>query len=160
MTTLHACLSLSLTCRIQPSESESVKEAMVSYHLHHHCIISLSHSSHFLLLQAHLQKQLDVLLTSKTGMQQKNNKLHEEIQGLTDQVKRLRDENVKLKQIVDETASGQQASQLHDRNKALEEENLKLKTELKNLKSSLSLLVKGSSESSSVDALQSNTQHT
>ena len=153
-------VSLSLSRRIQPSESESVKEAMVSYHLHHHYIINLSHSSHFLLLQAHLQKQLDVLLTSKIGMQQKNTKLNEEIQGLTDQVKRLRDENVKLKQMVGETASGQQASQLHDRNKALEEENLKLKTELKNLKSSLSLLVKGSSESSSVDASQSNTQHT
>ena len=93
-------------------------------------------------------------------MEQKNTKLHEQIQGLTDQVKRLQDENVKLRQLVGETATGQQASQLHDRNKALEEENLKLKTELKNLKSSLSMLVKGASESSSVDASQSSTQHT
>ena len=90
-------------------------------------------------------------------MEQKNTQLHEKIHSLTDEVKRLQDENTKLRQLVDDTATGQQASQLHDRNKALEEENFKLKTELKNLKSSLSLLVKGSSDSSSA---QSSTQHT
>lgn len=93
-------------------------------------------------------------------MEQKNTLLHEKIQTLTNEVKRLRDENSGLKQRIDKTASGHQASQLQDRNKALEEENLKLKTELKHLKTSLSLLVKGPSDSSSVDASQSSTQHT
>lgn len=89
-------------------------------------------------------------------MEQKNTKLHETINTLTDEVKQLQGENAKLRQLVGETASGHQASQLHDRNKALEDENLKLKTELKNLRSSLSLLV----SSTSVDASQSSTKHT
>lgn len=89
-------------------------------------------------------------------MEQKNTQLHETINSLTDQVKRLQGENTKLRQLVGETPSGHQASQLHDRNKALEDENLKLKTELTNLKVSLSMLV----SSSSVEASQSSTKHT
>ena len=89
-------------------------------------------------------------------MEQKNTQLHETINSLTDKVKQLQDENTKLRQLVGETPSGHQASQLHDRNKTLEEENLKLKTELKNLRSSLSLLV----SNSSVEASQSSTKHT
>ena len=93
-------------------------------------------------------------------MEQKNTRLHERIQGLTDQVKDLQDENSRLRQLIGGTASGQQASQLQDRNRVLEDENLKLKTELKGLKSALASLVKGSADSSSVDALQSSTPHT
>ena len=102
-------------------------------------------------MQAHLQKQLDVLLTSKTGMEQENTHLHERITSLTEEVDLLREENTRLKQIMEGTASGQPSSILQDRNRILQEENTKLKNELLNLKSALSMLVHKSSD----DSLQS-----
>ena len=92
-------------------------------------------------------------------MEQKNTLLHEQIQDLTDQVKRLKDENGKLRQLIDGTASGLQASQLQDRNRVLEDENVKLKNELTQLRSALAMLVKGSSDGSVEASSQSSSAH-
>ena len=99
-------------------------------------------------MQAHLQRQLDVLLTSKTGMEQKNTQLHEQIISLSGEVSTLREENLRLKQIIEGTSSGQQTGVLEEKNRLLQEENTKLKNELQGLKSALSSLVhKGSDDS-------------
>ena len=117
---------------------------MVSNVLHHIIImLSLSHT-----IQAHLQKQLDALLTSKTDMQQENSKLHDKIKKLTGDNEKLKEDNKRLGEIVDKTAGGQQASQLQERNRVLQEENTKLKNELQSLHSALSQLVQKGSDNS------------
>ena len=81
-------------------------------------------------------------------MEEENTQLQEKITNLTSEVGTLKTENTRLKQIIEESPGGQQASSLQDKNRLLQEENTKLKTELKDLRSALSLLVHKGSDNS------------